>query len=100
MDKRTKKKVNYLKPAPIFEACKKNFTFFFVLLSKMETPRMDTTHELCIAELQLKICSYELFIREHGFHYLPLVDYVAYGEYYEYWAEQEPPSPRHCAPAA
>jgi len=95
-----KKKSKLFETGSNFEACKKIFTFFIVQLSKMKMPRVDTSHELCIAELQLKICSYELFIREHGFHYLPLVEYVAYCEYYEYWAEPEPPSPRHCAPAA
>jgi len=63
---------------------------------------IDTLHtfNMLMTELEIKVWSYELFIDEHGFHHLPLTEYIKWQEYYE-WRFNTPPSPRfhECAPA-
>jgi len=56
-------------------------------------------HELVIAELEIKVWSYELFLHDHGFHHLPLTEYIKWQEYYEWRFNTPPPTPPHCAPA-
>ena len=63
------------------------------------------THELVIAELEIKVWSYELFLHDHEMHNLTLVEYITWQEYYE-WRFNTPPTPPptprfppHCAPA-
>jgi len=82
------------------------------------------TFNVCMSELEVKAWSYEMFIDEHEFHDLPLIEYIVWGEWYEMRFNNDadtggidrstgdilsnftptltpPPSPRfyHCAPA-
>ena len=60
------------------------------------------TFNMLMSELELKVWSYELFIDEHEFHNLTLIEYIKWQEYYE-WRFNTPPTPPrippHCAPA-
>jgi hypothetical protein len=70
------------------------------------------TFNVCMSELEVKAWSYEMFIDEHEFHDLPLIEYIVWGEWYEMRFNNDilsnftptltpPSSPRFhlCAPA-